>query len=98
VHSIPKQMDGEKTEELALNISYTMNEQSSLINIVDCNKLLFSVFSLLHELGADDRPEVGFHVCDNGSHCTIIHFFIGDYSSKQGLKFPIDGIFFFFFE
>ncbi|KAE8010084.1 hypothetical protein FH972_006478 [Carpinus fangiana] len=58
VHSIPKQMDGEKTEELALNISYTANEQSSLINIVDCNKLLFSIFSLLHKLGADDRPEV----------------------------------------
>jgi hypothetical protein len=59
VHSIPKQMDGEKTEELALNISCTVNEQSPLINIVDCNKLLFSVFSLLHKLGADDRPEVG---------------------------------------
>ena len=59
MHSIPKQMDGEKTEELALNISYTVNEQSSLINIVDCSKLLFSIFSLLHKLGADDRPEVG---------------------------------------
>lgn len=27
-------------------------------NIVDHDKLLFSVFSLLHNLGADERPEV----------------------------------------
>ncbi|XP_041019772.1 protein MON2 homolog isoform X5 [Juglans microcarpa x Juglans regia] len=58
VHSIPKQMDGEKAEEQAPGISNNVNDQASLTNMVDCDKLLFSVFSLLQKLGADDRPEV----------------------------------------
>lgn len=36
-----------------------MNDQASSVYTVDCDKLLFSVFSLLQNLGADDRPEVG---------------------------------------
>ncbi|XP_042986113.1 protein MON2 homolog isoform X8 [Carya illinoinensis] len=58
VHSIPKQKDGEKAEEQALGISNNVNDQASLTNMVDYDKLLFSVFSLLQKLGADDRPEV----------------------------------------
>lgn len=56
VHSTSKQIS--KKMEEALNISGTTNVQNSLINAVDCKKLLFSVFSLLQKLGADDRPEV----------------------------------------
>lgn len=56
--SFPKKMDGEKAEEQALDISDNLNDQTPLINIVDSDKLLFSVFSLLQKLGADERPEV----------------------------------------
>lgn len=45
--SVPKQMDDK-----------TRKEQASLMNIVDRDKLLFSVFSLLQKLGTDERPEV----------------------------------------
>ncbi|XP_010256047.1 PREDICTED: protein MON2 homolog isoform X2 [Nelumbo nucifera] len=38
--------------------SENMEGQVPLINAVDCDKLLFSVFSLLQKLGADERPEV----------------------------------------
>ncbi len=69
--SFPKKMDGEKAEEQALDISDNLNDQTPLINIVDSDKLLFSVFSLLQKLGADERPEVGYHVCDNGLLSTI---------------------------
>lgn len=58
MHSIPKQMDGEKAEEQTLGNSNNVNDQASLANIIDRDKLLFSVFSLLQKLGADDRPEV----------------------------------------
>lgn len=51
-------MDGEKAEEQTLGNSNNVNDQASLANIIDRDKLLFSVFSLLQKLGADDRPEV----------------------------------------
>uniref|UniRef100_A0A5B7BVG9 Protein MON2 homolog n=1 Tax=Davidia involucrata TaxID=16924 RepID=A0A5B7BVG9_DAVIN len=55
---IPKQMDGKKREEQALNSVNIVHYQAPLKLIVDCDKLLFSVFSLLQKLGADERPEV----------------------------------------
>uniref|UniRef100_A0A2P2MTU1 Protein MON2 homolog isoform X1 n=1 Tax=Rhizophora mucronata TaxID=61149 RepID=A0A2P2MTU1_RHIMU len=35
-----------------------MKDQAHKIHMVDRDKLLFSVFSLLQKLGADERPEV----------------------------------------
>lgn len=57
-HSVPKPIEGEKAEEQAHGIANDMNDQASSVYTVDCDKLLFSVFSLLQKLGADDRPEV----------------------------------------
>ncbi|KAJ0013658.1 hypothetical protein Pint_20577 [Pistacia integerrima] len=51
-------MDGEKREEQTFNIHNKVNDQTPPISVVDCDKLLFSVFSLLQKLGADERPEV----------------------------------------
>lgn len=51
-------MDGEKREEQIFNRHNEVNGQTPLISVVDCDKLLFSVFSLLQKLGADERPEV----------------------------------------
>jgi len=45
-------------EERALSFSGEVNDQALEMNIVDRDKLLFSVFSLLQNLGADERPEV----------------------------------------
>ncbi|KAJ8556427.1 hypothetical protein K7X08_029818 [Anisodus acutangulus] len=45
-------------EEQALSFSGKVNDQALQMNIVDRDKLLFSVFSLLQNLGADERPEV----------------------------------------
>ncbi|XP_059291369.1 uncharacterized protein LOC132044850 isoform X2 [Lycium ferocissimum] len=45
-------------EEQALTFSGKVNDQALQMNIVDRDKLLFSVFSLLQDLGADERPEV----------------------------------------
>ncbi|XP_019258208.1 PREDICTED: protein MON2 homolog isoform X2 [Nicotiana attenuata] len=45
-------------EERALSFSGKVNDQALQMNIVDCDKLLFSIFSLLQNLGADERPEV----------------------------------------
>lgn len=53
-----KEMDGQKPEEQTLSVL----DQATLINVIDHDKLLFSVFSLLQNLGADERPEVGRHV------------------------------------
>ena len=53
-----KQIDSEKMEGQTHNISNNVREQASYIDDVDCEKLLFSVFSLLQNLGADERPEV----------------------------------------
>lgn len=54
-HSTPKKTEGLKPEEQTLGVL----DQAPLINIVDRDKLLFSVFKLLQNLGADERPEVG---------------------------------------
>ena len=70
MHSIPNQTDGENEEEQALVISDNVNDQTLLINMVDSDILLFSVFSLLQKLGADERPEVGYHVSSNEFFCT----------------------------
>ncbi|KAJ4955381.1 hypothetical protein NE237_012164 [Protea cynaroides] len=56
--SIPEQRRPEKIEEQSIYNSNEADDQASLIDIIDHNKLLFSVFSLLQKLGADDRPEV----------------------------------------
>ncbi|XP_048323990.2 uncharacterized protein LOC107412268 isoform X2 [Ziziphus jujuba] len=49
-----KEMDGQKPEEQTRSVL----DQVRLINVIDRDKLLFSVFSLLQNLGADERPEV----------------------------------------
>ncbi|CAL0321003.1 unnamed protein product [Lupinus luteus] len=56
--SIVKQIDSEKMEDQTCSISNNVRDQASCIDDVDCEKLLFSVFSLLQNLGADERPEV----------------------------------------
>ncbi|KAE9589615.1 putative mon2, dimerization and cyclophilin-binding domain, guanine nucleotide exchange factor [Lupinus albus] len=56
--SIVKQIDSEKMEDQTCSISNIVRDQASCIDDVDCEKLLFSVFSLLQNLGADERPEV----------------------------------------
>lgn len=56
--STPKQMDGERKEEKTLNFADKFDDQSPLMNRVNRDRLLFSVFSLLQKLGADERPEV----------------------------------------
>lgn len=53
--SIPKQMEGEKREEKTLS---NVDDGNCSISMVDRDKLLFVVFSLLQKLGADERPEV----------------------------------------
>lgn len=45
-------------EEQGLSFSGKVSDQALQMNIVDRDKLLFSVFSLLQNLGADERPEV----------------------------------------
>ncbi|KAG2402271.1 uncharacterized protein HKW66_Vig0234670 [Vigna angularis] len=57
VNSIVKQIDNEKTED-GIHISNIARDKASSIDGVDFEKLLFSVFSLLQNLGADERPEV----------------------------------------
>lgn len=49
--------DSEKREEENLN-SNQVNNQPSIFNVVERDKLLISIFSLLQTLGADERPEV----------------------------------------
>ncbi|RYQ90745.1 hypothetical protein Ahy_B09g096751 isoform H [Arachis hypogaea] len=58
VGSIVKQVDSEKMEGETHSISYNVREHASYIDDIDCERLLFSVFSLLQNLGADERPEV----------------------------------------
>ncbi|KAK3011261.1 hypothetical protein RJ639_010612 [Escallonia herrerae] len=59
VHLSSRQRNCEKTEEQAPNLEVNrVSDQSLLVNIVDRDKLLFAVFSLLQDLGADERPEV----------------------------------------
>ncbi|XP_019187110.1 PREDICTED: protein MON2 homolog isoform X3 [Ipomoea nil] len=45
-------------EEQNLNSPNKESEQALRINVIDRDKLLFSVFSLLQNLGTDERPEV----------------------------------------
>ncbi|XP_075500953.1 uncharacterized protein LOC142539404 isoform X2 [Primulina tabacum] len=52
------QRNSKKSEELALNADNKAFDGTSLLNTLDHDTLLFSVFSLLKKLGADDRPEV----------------------------------------
>ncbi|XAR64453.1 hypothetical protein NMG60_11024804 [Bertholletia excelsa] len=54
----PKQMGSLSAEEKATDSIGRGSEQAPLMNIIDRDKLLFSVFSLLQKLGADERPEV----------------------------------------
>lgn len=57
--SIPKQVKDERTRTVPQIIEVSSRTDAfPFTNMVDSNKLLFSVFSLLHKLGADDRPEV----------------------------------------
>ncbi|KAI9098922.1 hypothetical protein K1719_024689 [Acacia pycnantha] len=56
--SIVKQIDSEKMEEQTLGVSKDIRDHATYLYDVDCEKLLFSVFSLLQNLGADERPEV----------------------------------------
>ncbi|XP_043691175.1 protein MON2 homolog isoform X2 [Telopea speciosissima] len=56
--SIPKQRRPEEIEEQSIYTSNEADDQVPVIDIIDHNKLLFSVFSLLQKLGADERPEV----------------------------------------
>lgn len=44
--------------EPTLDSHEEVNDASQYSNTVERDKLLFSVFSLLHKLGADERPEV----------------------------------------
>ncbi|OVA15488.1 protein of unknown function DUF1981 [Macleaya cordata] len=54
-----KQKDGEKMEEeQKFHIEEKTHDRFPLMNTTDRDKLLFSVFSLLQKLGADERPEV----------------------------------------
>ncbi|XP_054804330.1 uncharacterized protein LOC129307410 isoform X2 [Prosopis cineraria] len=67
VGSIVKLIDSEKMEKQTLGVSKDIKDSGVSKDIkdhatylydVDCEKLLFSVFSLLQNLGADERPEV----------------------------------------
>lgn len=57
-HCVENKIDGEKTEMQMNDVSKETNGLSPSLNTVDHEKLLFSIFSLLQELGADERPEV----------------------------------------
>ncbi|CAK7340899.1 unnamed protein product [Dovyalis caffra] len=57
-HSVMKQMIGDLGETRSSGLPDKANDRAPTINIIDRDKLLFSVFSLLQTLGADDRPEV----------------------------------------
>ncbi|KAL9341678.1 hypothetical protein Peur_065003 [Populus x canadensis] len=57
-HSVVKQINGDLGETLSSELPDKVNDRAATINIIDYDKLLFSVFSLLQTLGADDRPEV----------------------------------------
>ncbi|KAK7277858.1 hypothetical protein RJT34_22877 [Clitoria ternatea] len=56
--SVEKQIDSERMEDQRCSISNNVRDQASSVDDVDYEKLIFSVFSLLQNLGADERPEV----------------------------------------
>lgn len=66
-HPISRQVDGELKDGETPKATDTVNDQASTVNITDCDKLLFSVFSLLQRLGADERPEVRLLVLEMDS-------------------------------
>ncbi|XP_050379358.1 uncharacterized protein LOC126796668 isoform X2 [Argentina anserina] len=57
VHLSLKESDGGVPKEQTVNGLDNANEQVRLLTMVDSDRLLFSVFSLLQKLGADERPE-----------------------------------------
>jgi len=74
VNSIVKQINNEKTEG-GTHISNIVRDKASSIDGVDFEKLLFSVFSLLQNLGADERPEVQYFKFLIWFHFEIFYFF-----------------------
>ncbi|XP_052193720.1 uncharacterized protein LOC127802068 isoform X3 [Diospyros lotus] len=58
VQLTPKQMDDANRDRQATNSVSGVNDQPPLVNIVNRDKLLISIFSLLQKLGSDERPEV----------------------------------------
>ncbi|CAA3013760.1 MON2 homolog isoform X1 [Olea europaea subsp. europaea] len=50
--------NSEKGEEQTLDSDNEVNNHTSLLNILDGDKLLLSIFALLQKLVADERPEV----------------------------------------
>lgn len=94
MHPILKQLDGEIPKEQTMNVS-DANDQSPMLNIVDSDRLLFSVFSLLQKLGADERPEVGnmsfksiflFILCEwflNLAYGGVTNFYISHKSTRM---------------
>lgn len=57
---IPDERNSEKGEEQTLDSDNEVNNHTSLLNILDGDKLLLSIFALLQKLVADERPEVQF--------------------------------------
>ncbi|XP_050223198.1 uncharacterized protein LOC126673214 isoform X2 [Mercurialis annua] len=57
-HPTVKEMNGESKEEYTVELPEKVKDHRPSLNIIDRDKLLFSVFSLLQRLGADERPEV----------------------------------------
>ncbi|KAG6735671.1 hypothetical protein POTOM_061681 [Populus tomentosa] len=59
-HSVMKQINGDLGETLSSELPDKVNDRAATINIIDCDKLLFSVFSLLQhlELMIDQRSEM----------------------------------------
>ncbi|KAJ8760664.1 hypothetical protein K2173_017642 [Erythroxylum novogranatense] len=55
---ISPQINGGLGEKQSPDMHEKVNDQTPGANIIDCDKLLFSVFSLLQRLGVDERPEV----------------------------------------
>ncbi|XP_020208634.1 protein MON2 homolog isoform X2 [Cajanus cajan] len=58
VSSTVRQIDSKKMEDQTHSISHHVRDQASSGHGVDYEKLLFYIFSLLQNLGADERPEV----------------------------------------
>jgi hypothetical protein len=63
-----KQIDNEKMEDQARSVPNNARDRPSYAD-VDYEKLLFSIFSLLQNLGADERPEVYFTLFFFPSFC-----------------------------
>lgn len=69
--------DSENQEEKAEAIFDSheeVNDATKYSNTVERDKLLFSVFSLLHKLGADERPEVIGFFSSSKSSLSILLF------------------------